>query len=75
MKYRLSNADIATIEREFKDPEQQKRMKEVFLQDKIEWIEDRMPSTPQRTADGRDIGLEEIRRELEKEIGIEVVEE
>lgn len=75
MKYRLSNADIATIEREFKDPEQQKRMKEVFLQDKIEWIEDRMPSTPPRTADGRDIGLEEIRRELEKEIGIEVVEE
>ena len=65
MKYRLSNADIATIEREFKDPEQQKRMKEVFLQDKIEWIEDRMPSTPPRTADGRDIGLEEIRRELE----------
>ena len=73
MKYKLS--EIKAIEKEFPDKETQEDMKKMILDGKIDWIESNMPTTPPRTPDGGDISLADYRKELEQEIGIEIVNE
>ncbi len=74
MKYKLSENDIKAIEKEFPDKETQEDMKKMILDGKIEWIEANMPSEAPRSSDGGEVSLDEIRKELEEEIGIEVDE-
>lgn len=74
IQYQLSDQEVKAIKEECKDPEMVEHMMEVTLQGKISWIEDHIPPYPPRTIDGRDIGLDEIRAELEKETGLIRVE-
>jgi hypothetical protein len=73
-RYRLSDKEIQNIEKFFPEKDVQEQMKKEILQDKIEWVEAHIPDNPPLTADG-DVSLDEIRRDLEKQIGLVVLDE
>jgi hypothetical protein len=73
-RYRLSDKEIQNIEKFFPEKDVQEQMKKEILQDKIEWVEAHIPDNPP-LADGGDVSLDEIRRDLEEQIGLIVLDE
>jgi hypothetical protein len=73
-RYRLSDKEVMDIEKAFHDEVIQEQMKKEILQDKIDWVEAHIPDNPP-LADGGDVSLDEIRRDLEEQIGLIVLDE